>query len=140
MNKVRFVAFFTAALCAAAMVGSALAVGTRASEKIKTYDVEVTATSAGELEIEFSVKASGTMTKLGCENITVYRQSGGSWLYCTEYSEDRTGMSKTNAASHSNTMYYDSLSGTTYKVYVTVFAENSSGRDTRTEIFTVTGK
>lgn len=49
-------------------------------------------------------------------------------------------MSETDAGSHGNTIYIGCNDGVEYKVVVTLFAENSAGRDSRTDVFFVTGQ
>ncbi len=78
------------------------------------------------------------MDKVGCESIYIYKDTSstpaGSRL------EDDFGMSKTDASSHKNTISLPASAGVKYTVVVTIFAENSDGRDTRQETFSVTGK
>lgn len=80
------------------------------------------------------------MDKIGCESIVIYSKSGSNWSKTMTWYEGASGMSKKNAQSYTNTMSYSSTSGVSYKVVVTVFAENSAGRDSRTVTRYVTGK
>lgn len=109
-----------------------------ASSQITAYSMNVTA-STGTLNVKFSITGKGTMDKIGCQSIYVYEKVGTSYSLVEKLLEDDSGMSKTNIYAHINTIYCDSEAGTEYKVVVTVFAENSAGRDARTKTFYVTG-
>lgn len=115
---------------------SAFAAETRASEQIKQYSMSVTPQD-GDLIIEFSVAGNGKMNKIGCQSIYIYEKSGTTWSYVESLSENNSGMSKTNTHFHANAIYCDFEAGVDYKVVVTVFAEDSAGRDTRTKTFYV---
>ena len=105
--------------------------------QIENYEINVTV-SRGKINVEFSVDGISKMDKLGCESIYIYKDTSstpaGSRL------EDDFGMSKTDASSHKNTISLPASAGVKYTVVVTIFAENSDGRDTRQETFSVTGK
>lgn len=139
MRKNRFFALACAALCALLLTVPAFAAVTRASDQIDRYTITATA-KTGKIEIVFSVTGSKTMDKLGCESIYIYKAVGSGWSCTDSFSEDDTGMSKSNTRTYKNTITWDSEAGTEYRVVVTVFAEDSAGRDTRTQTFTVTGK
>lgn len=111
----------------------------RASNQISSYMIEVLPTT-DTLNIEYSVSGTNVMTKIGCESIYIYQKSGSTWKLIETLDEDDTGMSRANVRTHKNTIYCDSKVNVSYKVAVTIFAENSSGRDTRTKTVYVTGK
>ena len=56
------------------------------------------------------------------------------------FDENDTGMSRSNTAKYSNMITADCEVGTPYRVEVTIFAEDSAGRDTRSQTFYVTGQ
>lgn len=118
---------------------SVSAANTRASAYITSTYMDVIPTGEGELAVEFSILGTGRMSRIGAQAISFYRENGSSWTYLTSYYDDDEGMAETNTYSHGNTMYYQGVSGTRYKVIVTLFAENSSGSDSRTEAFYVIG-
>lgn len=128
--------FFVATLCV-----PTVAVETRASSQIAVYNMKVTPIK-DELAVYFSVTGAGIVDKLGCESIYVYKLESGNWVSVPSQTklEDDTGMSNTNTYIHSNSIHCDSERSVSYKVVVTIFAENSKGRDTRSETFFVTGK
>ena len=125
--------------CLSALAVPASATEMRASAQIAAYDMEVTPAS-NQLAIYFSMIGTGKMDKLGCESILVYKLVGSEWTLTEIKTENYTGMSSSNAYTHTNTVYCSSTSGTRYKVTVTLFSENADGRDTRSETFYVTGK
>ena len=96
--------------------------------------------TSGTLNVKFSVSGTSMREKIGCESIKVYEKSGTQWTLVDSTDEDDLGMSRYNSRSQKNTIQFDGESGVEYKVSVTVFAENSEGRDTRTETFYVTGR
>lgn len=139
MKLKRCVSFVLIFICMFTLTISAYAIENRASDQIALYDISVTPTS-GTLNVKFSVSGTSMMEKIGCESIKVYEKSGTQWTLVDSTDEDDLGMSRYNSRSQKNTIQFDSESGVEYKVSVTIFAENSSGRDTRTRTLYVTGK
>lgn len=117
----------------------AFAATDRASDQIHRRDVRVTATP-GQIVVKASIFGMGNMNKIGCQSIYVYEQVGSFWVLDDFKLEDDAGMYSTNTAGHMSNYYFDSETDVEYKVVVTVFAENDAGRDSRTDIFYVTGK
>ena len=56
------------------------------------------------------------------------------------FDENDSGMSKRNVRRFANTVTADCEAGARYRVVVTIFAENSAGRDSRTQTFYLNGK
>lgn len=139
MKLKRYVSFALVFICMFTLTISAYAIENRASDQIAVYDISVTPTS-GTLNVKFSVSGTNIMDKLGCESIMVYEKSGTRWTLVDSMEENDPGMSRYNTNAQKNTIQFDGESGVEYKVSVTVFAENSAGRDTRTETFYVTGR
>lgn len=139
MKRTRLFAFLLAFACMMQLAVPSSAITIMASSQITSYSMNVTA-SAGTLNVEFAITGKGTMDKIGCQSIYVYEKAGTSWSRVESLLEDDSGMSKINTYAHINTIYCDGEAGTSYKVVVTVFAENSAGRDARTQTFYVTGK
>lgn len=117
------------------------AVEPRASAQIAVYAMDVTPLS-DKLSVYASVTGSGKMDKLGCESIYIYKLVNSRWVSVPDQTklEDDTGMSSSNTYDHTNVVRCDSERGEAYKVVVTIFAENSKGRDTRSDTFYVVGK
>ena len=122
-----------------AVPASASTVTIMASDQISLYSMTVTP-GKNKLTVEFSIVGKGNMDKIGCQSIYVYKQLGTNYTLLETWLEDDSGMSETNTYAHANTIYCGGMAGTQYKVVVTVFAENSAGRDSRTKTFYVTGQ
>lgn len=103
------------------------------------YWMDTTATE-GAINISFSMTGKVIMDKLGCESIYIYEKVGTAWVYDNGKTENNTGMSATQRGNHGNTITFSGTAGVEYMVVVTLFAENSAGRDTRSQTFYVTGK
>lgn len=139
MKLKRCISLVLVFICMLTLTISAYAIENRASDQIASYSVIVTPTS-GTLNVNFSVSGTGPMEKIGCESIEVYEKSGTRWTLVDSMDEDDRGMSRYNAITNKNTIRFDAEAGVEYKVIVTVFAEDSAGRDTRTRTLYVTGK
>ena len=139
MKLKRYISFVLVFICMFTLTISAYAIENRASDQIALYNITVTPTS-GTLNVKFSVSGTGVMEKIGCESIRTYEKSGTRWSLVDSMDENDPGMSRYNTNAQKNTIQFDGESGVEYKVSVTVFAENSAGRDTRTETFYVTGR
>lgn len=138
MKRNKVCAALIAVICIISLTVSAFAAET-SSAQIANYEMSVRAGS-GTLNTEFEVTGNGPVNKLGCESIYVYRKTDTGWAYVTSVLEDDEGMSKTNSSYHTKVIYVNCTAGVRYKVVVTIFAENDAGRDTRTEVFYLTGK
>lgn len=139
MKRNRLLAFATAIACITLLTLSAFAAETRASDQIRSYSMNVY-TDPGVIESEFFITGTGTMDKIGCESIYVWEKVGTRWVLVDEVLEDDDGMSRTNIHAHGEMIYSNGEAGVEYKVVVTLFAEDSRGRDTRTKVFFVTGR
>lgn len=113
------------------------AVEMRSSDQIKLYSMNATA-STGSLNVEFSVRGTGLMDKIGCQSIYIYDMLTGDPV--DSRFENDTNMSRTKASSHQNTIKFNGETGVRYRIVVTIFAEDGDGRDTRQQTFYVTGK
>lgn len=132
MKKCRGLITLCVALCFMAMLVPASASSVRASDEIYLYSIDVSA-SNGEIVTRFTVMGNVTMKQLGCQRIKIYEKNGNSWMPVANFDENDPGMSRTNALQHSNLISWSCKPGVEYRVDVTVFAENSAGRDTRSK-------
>jgi hypothetical protein len=128
-----------AVFCVLLLPIQAFAAETRASDQITKYSIDVVPVT-NSLTVSFLVSSSSNSAYLGCSSIKIYEKSGNRWLLTSKLDENDSGMAKNNTRSYDNTLFFDSKSGVEYRVVVTVFAENSSGRDTRSKTVYVTGK
>ena len=139
MKKCRGLFALCVALCLMAMLVPASAFDTRASEQIYYHSIDASA-SGGQIVTRFSVMGNVPMDKLGCQSIKIYEKRGSSWISVASFDEDDAGMSRTNGTRHSNSISWSCKSSVEYRVSVTVFAEDSAGRDTRSKTVYVMGK
>ena len=138
VKRKRFISLLITAVCMFLFAMPAFAT-IKASSQISQYDMSVTPVT-NTLNIKFLISGNHIMDKIGCESIYVYEKSGSHWILVNSWYEDDSGMSRSNTRSSRNTMYSDSEAGVEYKVVMTVFAEDSNGRDTRTRTICVTGR
>ena len=137
MGKKKLLFLFCVIVYLVSMVIPTFAQTNRASDQISDYWV-VTTSSDREINVEFSVTGTGSMNRIGCESIYIYENSSGRLV--ENFDENDYGMIEKNARKFVNMVSADCKVGTRYKVVVTIFAENSAGRDTRSQTFYVTGQ
>lgn len=116
---------------------SALATEVRASEQIRSYEMNVVQNGGGQLEIYFMIDGKNIMKRIGARSIAVYEPSGTVWSKVVSYNQDDAGMSVSNDFHHSNSILFNGTIGVQYQVVITVFAQDSSGSDSRTQTFYV---
>jgi len=138
VKRKHLIPLFLVVILSFALTTSSLAAERRASDQINRYSIAVTPVS-NSLQVTFSVYSYSLADKIGCESIEVYEKSGSRWSLTESLDENDAGMSTSNSRKYVNTIYCDSEPGVEYKVVVTIFAENSAGRDTRTQTKYVTG-
>ena len=134
MRYKRVISIFCAVICMMTMVVSASA---RASDQIGNYLIKAKSDD-GNIYVNFSVTGTGGMDRIGCESIYIYDRSSGDLV--ESFDEYDTDMSRSNTAKYANMITADCEVGTSYRVEVTIFAEDSAGRDTRSQTFYVTGQ
>ncbi|MCI8304224.1 MAG: hypothetical protein HFF52_06310 [Lawsonibacter sp.] len=139
MKKKKILALVCICVCLISLAAPAFASEVRASDQIRSYRLDTVVTE-GAVHVEFSITGKYIMDKIGCQSIFLYEKVGSSWKLIAEKDEDDYGMSNTNKINHANTITFAGTAGVEYKVVVTVFAKNSAGRDSRAQIFYVTGK
>ncbi len=126
-------------ICIVALCVPVHAAETRASDQIAVYKMKVNPIS-GAMAVYFSVTGPGDVDKLGCESILVYKMVDMDWVLTEIKLENYPGMSNTNIYHHANSILCDSERGEAYKIVVTIFSENSKGRDTRSQTFYEVGQ
>lgn len=113
---------------------TASAMNPRASDYLDQYEVDAISTGGGEVAIRIFVNGTGKMSCLGADEITIYEKINGRWMIADYFDRDDPGMVDTNTNTFTNTIYFAGYSDTEYKVSATVFAENSIGSDSRTQV------
>lgn len=89
----------------------------------------MTKVSSGKIAIDFSVDGKSRMDHIGASSIIVYENG----TVVASYDADDAGMSVWRSTYHANTIYFNGIAGTPYKVEVTAFAEDADGTDYRTK-------
>lgn len=107
------------------------AIEMRASDYIDWYEVDAVSTGGGDIAIKFSVEGTGRMDYLGAEEITVYEKINGIWMIADYFDRDDSGMVSANDNRFTNAIYFSGYTDMEYKIGVTVFAEDSTGSDSR---------
>lgn len=129
-NKIRVSAII---LIAATLLSiSAFAADTRASSYLTGYGASVVPSGNGNLNVEFTVVGTGTMTKIGASVIEIYKSNGtlvATFSYTTNGYEYMMG---SNTYIHTGSVPYAGTLGQSYYAIVTCFAKNSSGSDSKT--------
>lgn len=136
MKRKKLLVIFFTFICMFAMAIPSFA-SVKASNQIRDYLVDVKSDNR-KIYIDFSVTGKGGMDRIGCESIYIYDRSSGDLV--KSFDENDTGMSRSNTVRYANMITADCEVGTRYRVEVTIFAENSAGRDTRSQTFYVTGQ
>ena len=125
--------------CTMILTIPSFAIDPQASDQIRAHWIVVTPTT-GVINVEFSITGRNIMDKIGCQSIYIYEKTGAGWTLVDSKKENDYGMSKTNKSYHANLITFNGKADVEYEVVVTVFAENSAGRDGRAQTFYVTGK
>jgi len=107
---------------------------TRASDQIAAYDGDAIACGSGRLAIEFSIDGTDQMKKLGASKIRISEDDGrGGWITAEVFTSSDAGMTASGRNFYGTTKYFNGVSGTYYKVEITVFATDYDGvTDSRT--------
>ncbi len=136
MKTKKFLSIVLSVICVMTLCVPACAVEARASAQIAAYSMDITL-HTGFFSVFFSVTGPGNVDKLGCESIYVYKMVDSRWILVDEETklEDDPGMSGNNTYIHANSIDCNSERGAAYKIVVTIFSENSKGRDTRSDTF-----
>lgn len=104
-----------------------------ASSYFTSYSATASANSNKTVSVTFNVTATGIMTTLGVSSIKIQKYSSGSWTTVeTLTTSNTTGLQKSNAMNYANTVKSGTQSTGTYRAYVTFYAKNSSGSESKT--------
>ncbi len=106
----------------------------RASDQIDAYDGDAIACGGGRIAIEFSIEGTDQMKKLGASKIRISeRDSTDGWITAEVFTSSDAGMTASGRNFYGTTKYFNGVSGTYYKVEITVFATDYDGvTDSRT--------
>lgn len=134
MKLKKFFSIVLSVICVVTLCIPVSATESRASAQIAVYGMDV-APISGAFSVYFSVTGPGIVDKLGCESIYVYKMVDRDWVLEESKFENDSGMSNEDTYEHTNSILCDSEYGEYYKIVVTIFSENSKGRDTRSQTF-----
>lgn len=123
----------------ASMIGTATATNasgytlSRASDYFDAYDVWASTGTKREVIISFDVLATDYMALIGSTCIVVQEKNGSNGTgVATYFGSVANGILASNRDAHAGNITYVGTSGKQYRALVTVYAENSSGDDSRT--------
>lgn len=104
-----------------------------ASLYLSSYSVDLVAIGSGQMAVEMSVNATGTMTKLGVVTLYIEQKINGEWQeYDTVYGMYHSDFYVYNHYSYLGEYIFDGVAGRQYRATITAYARNSSGSDTGT--------
>lgn len=110
------------------------------SKYISSYSTEAIAEADGTIALDFSIRGTRMMDRIGAKKIDIYAREGNHWISAGSYKSTDAGMNVEDDFSFANTLYYSATPGTYYQIFITIFAEDSSGSDSRTEVHYVTAR
>lgn len=110
------------------------------SRYLSSYRTLAFAKTDGTIALDFSVRGTHMMDRIGAKKIDIYAREGNQWIFAGSFSSSDEGMCTTDDFSFVNTLYFNATAGTYYQIFITIFAEDSSGSDSRTEVHYVTAK
>lgn len=133
-NKMRIVSLLLVLACMMSVSAYASDIVPYASDQISAYDGDAIAVGNGRIAIEFSIEGTGKMSSIGAQRIRVYEDyHSDGWALVKTFRQTDDGMNTSGKVSYGNTMYYNGIAGTKYKIEIVVFATDSKGvTDTRT--------
>ena len=121
-------------LCMAMLCGiPAHAVETRASDRIAYSTATLSKASNGDLNVYFSVRATGIMEKIGASSVVIQRSSGNGWV--TEYTFNTSNtptLQRENKDQHGMVLTYSPrFSGVEYRAVVMIYVKDATGISTQ---------
>lgn len=108
------------------------------SEQMEEYAV-FAEQEDGEISVQFFVKGTDGVTRVGAERITIWRKGeyDQDWVKAISYGQNTPGLWKESQRSYGNKVVYEGWPKMEYQVEIVVFAENGEGCDVRTEWVTI---
>ena len=120
-------------LCLSSATASAITMGTRASDYLDCYSAYVYSEGGGEVSVWFDVTGTGTMDEVGAITILLQESSNNStWSTVKTFRyTDYPNMMEYDSIDCVSGVYYSGIDGRYYRAYVTVWAGNDGGGDSR---------
>ena len=93
----------------------------------------------GEISVQFFVKGTDTVTRVGAKRVTIWRKGeyDRDWVEAISYGQNTPGLWKQGQRSYGTNVVYEGCSGMAYRVEIVLLAENGAGCDARTEWVTI---
>lgn len=106
---------------------------TRASDRIVSSTATLSKKSNGDFSIFFSVRATGSMEKIGATSVAIQRSSGSGWV--PEYTftlDNAPEIQAENKFQHSVTLTYTPrYTGVEYRAVVMIYVKDATGISTQ---------
>jgi hypothetical protein len=100
----------------------------RASQYFSLYTATMQATGGGNIQVSYTVVATGTADEVGATQIIVQRKNGSAWTNVTTFSSSANpSLIGTNCISHTSYVIYNGTSGQIYRAVVTMYVRIGSG-------------
>lgn len=135
--KKRFISalaiIFVISICTTPLANAAI----RASYYLNSYDAYIWAEGNGNMSIYFDAEGTGTMDEIGALSIYLQERPSGSstWTTIKTFSHfDYPNMLSYNNFYYGSSVSYSGKSGYSYRAYVTVWAGNNGGGDSREKL------
>lgn len=134
--KKRIAVFLIVALSLVSIFGTFSTASARASDYFNSYAASINKNSDNTISVDFTVTATDVMPTLGVSSIQIQKlnSSTGSWTTSYTFTTSNTsGLQTSSKSKHSNTVTSSSsFSAGTYRAYVTFYAKDASGSDSKT--------
>ena len=127
----RIISLFLLCLLVCSIMVPAFGTETRGSVYFSAHSVSATPIGNGKIAFEFDVLATHTMTELGANYISVYRQnSNGTTTLMRTYNQSNTsGLYTTNSNNWCGGVNYTGTVGNKYFAVISLYCENASGSE-----------
>ena len=127
----RCISLFLLCLLVCSMMVPAFGTETRGSAYFSAYGVDATPIGNGKIAFEFDIIATHTMTELGANYISVYRQnSNGTTTLMWTYNQSNTpGLYTTNSNNKYGRVDYTGTVGNKYFAVISMYCRNASGSE-----------
>ena len=94
----------------------------------------------GAFAIRFAVTGRDIMQALGAEAIVVQQLVQGRWLETARFTQDTAPLWAEGRQTYQNQLRYQGWAGEVYRVKITIFAQDETGREQRSQTFQVTAE
>lgn len=104
----------------------------QASDCLTTYNADISAISANQMQVSFTVCAKTIIDEVGILQIKVERNSGNGWIYARTLSHfDYDNFIKNNAILNKSSVTFTGIESYQYRATITAYAADGSGADSK---------